>query len=38
MNYYPDPDSYGRKKIIVELNLSNYAIKSDLKGATDKTC
>ena len=31
MSYYPKPDSYSRKKIKVELNVYNYAIKSDLK-------
>ena len=30
----PDPYSYGRNKGKVELDLSNYAAKFDLKGAT----
>ena len=35
MNYYPEPDSYGRKEIKVELDLYNYATKYELKKATD---
>ena len=32
MNYFPDPKSLG--KVEVELDLSNYATKIDLKNAT----
>ena len=32
-SYYPKPDTYVRNKIKVELDLSNYAIKSDVKNA-----
>ena len=35
MSCYPEPDIYGQNKIKVELNFSNYAIKFDLKVATD---
>ena len=35
MNFYPQPDSYSRNKIKIELELSNYATKSDLKWETD---
>ena len=35
MSCYPEPDIYGQNKIKVELDLSNYAIKFDLKVATD---
>ena len=31
--YFPEPKSLGGK-VKVELNLSNYAIKADLKNAT----
>ena len=31
MSYYADPDSYGRNKIKVELDLTNYARKSGIK-------
>ena len=31
--YYPEPKSLGGK-VKVELNLSNYATKTDLKNAT----
>ena len=31
MSYYAKRDSYSTKKIKVELNVYNYAIKSDLK-------
>ena len=34
MSYYPEPDSYSRNQIKVELDLSNYATKSDLKETT----
>ena len=33
MNYYPEP-SYTRNNIKVELDLSNYATKSEVKKAT----
>ena len=36
MNQYPEQDSYGRKKTKAELDLSNYAIKYDLIGASVK--
>ena len=31
MGYFPQPNSYGQKKIKVELDLSNYATKFYLK-------
>ena len=31
MSYYSEPDIYGRNKIKVELDLSNYATKSDFE-------
>ena len=34
MSYFPEPCPRSRKKIKVELDLSNYATKSDLKGTT----
>ena len=34
MNYFPGPYSYSKNKIKVELDLSKYATKSDLKNAT----
>ena len=34
MSYYPKPDSIGRNKIIVELDLSNYITKFDIKNVT----
>ena len=34
MSYFPEPCSHSKNKIKVELGLSNYATKSDLKGAT----
>ena len=34
MSFYPEPDSYSRNKIKVELDLSNYAIKCDGGEAT----
>ena len=34
MSYYPEPDSYGRNKIKVELDLYNYATKSNIKNVT----
>ena len=35
MSNYLEADSCGRSKIKVELDLSNYATKSDLKRAQD---
>ena len=35
MSYFPEPFSRNKNKIKVELDFSNYATKSDLKGATD---
>ena len=35
MSYYGKADSYGRKKIKVEIDLSNCATKSEVKKATD---
>ena len=32
MSYFPDPPA--RSKVVVSLNLENYATKDDLKGAT----
>ena len=32
MVFYPEPDSYSRSKIKVELDLFNYTAKSDLKS------
>ena len=32
MSCFPEPDTRRRNKIKVELNLSNYAIKSSLKN------
>ena len=34
MTYDPEPDSDSRSKINLELDLSNFAIKFDLKGVT----
>ena len=34
MNSYLDPDICGESKIKIESDLSNYAVKSDLKKAT----
>ena len=34
MSYYPEARSHGRSKVKVEFNLSYYATKADLKGAT----
>ena len=33
MSYYPEPDSHIRDKVKLVLNLSNYAIKKELKHA-----
>ena len=32
MSYFPGPYSHKKNKVKVELDLSNYATKSDLKG------
>ena len=32
IDFYPEPDSYSRSKIKVELDLFNYTTKSDLKS------
>ena len=34
MIYFPESDSYDRKKVKIELDLSNYAHKFDLKNVT----
>ena len=34
MSHYPEPDSYGRNKTKVELDLSNYPRKSNTKNVT----
>ena len=34
MSYFPEPHIHSKVKIEVELDLSNYATKSDLKNAT----
>ena len=34
MSYFAEPYTHSRNKIKVELNFSNYAIKSDLKLVT----
>ena len=34
MSYLPEPYSPSKSKINVEVDLSNYAIKSDFKSAT----
>ena len=31
MSYYREPDSHTRNRIKLQLNFSNYAIKSDMK-------
>ena len=31
MSYFPEPHTHSKNKIEVELHLSNYATKSDLK-------
>ena len=30
MSYHPEPDSYNRNKVKVELDLSNYATKKKI--------
>ena len=34
MSYFPEPNNHDKSKTKVELDLPNYAAKSDLKGAT----
>ena len=34
MSYFPEPHSHRKTKIKVDLDLSNYSTKADLKGAT----
>ena len=34
MSYFPEPHTHSKNKIEIELDLSNYATKSDLKNAT----
>ena len=34
MDCYPEPDGYIRNKIMVELDLSNYATKKELEYVT----
>ena len=34
MSYFPEPCSYNKNKTEVELYLSNYGTKSDLKRVT----
>ena len=33
MNYFPEPSSHRKNEIQGELDLSNYATKSDIKSA-----
>ena len=35
ISYFPEPHTHSKNKIEIELDLSNYATKSDLKKATD---
>ena len=35
MSYYPEPDSFNRKKVKAELHLPNYATKFDAKFITN---
>lgn len=35
ISYFPELDSYDRYNVKTDLDLINYATKSDLKGATD---
>ena len=35
MSYFLEPYSHNKNEMKVELDLSNYGTKSDLKGATD---
>ena len=34
MSYFPEPHTHSKNKLGVELDLSNYATKSDFKNAT----
>ena len=34
MSYFPEPYTYSKNKIKVELDLANYATKSDLRIGT----
>ena len=34
MSYFPEPYTYNKNKIVVELDLPNYATKSDWKNKT----
>ena len=34
ISYCPKPDSYGRNRLKVRLDLFNYPTKSDVKNAT----
>ena len=34
MSYFPEPYTHSKNKLKVELDLYNYATKSDLKSAT----
>ena len=34
MSYFPEPHTHSKNKIEVELDLSNYATKSDSENAT----
>ena len=34
MSYFPELHTHSKNKVEVELDLSNYATKSDLKNAT----
>ena len=35
MSYYPEPDSHIKDKVKVVIDLSNYATKKEVEGATD---
>ena len=34
MSYFPEPHTHSKNKLDVELDLPNYATKSDFKNAT----
>ena len=34
MSYFPEPYNHSKNKIKVDLNLSNYVTKSDIKKTT----
>ena len=34
MSYFPEPHAHSKNKMEIEIDLSNYATKSDLKNAT----